>query len=299
MPEMLLSDEIVSKIRRISIMTSRLVQEQFVGQYQSAFKGKGMEFESVREYQPGDEIRSIDWNVTARTGRLQVKKFTEERELTVMLLQDASLSCRFGSNKVLKSELAAEICSVLAFSAIYNSDKVGLLIFTDHIEKVIAPKKGVNHVLRVVREALVFKSEIGGTNITAAIEYLSKITTHKAVCFIISDFLLEDYQKSLSIANQRHDIIVIRIIDPREIELPNVGLISVDDAETGQQLMIDTSDASFREKFRSKSQERLNEQNSFFTSHGIDYIDIYTDTPYIDSLVRFFRIRQSRLRRGF
>jgi len=292
----MLSDDLIAKIRRISIVTSKIVKETFAGQYQSAFKGRGMEFDSVREYQPGDEIRSIDWNVTARTGKLQVKKFVEERELSVMLLLDASLSARFGSKEHLKSELAAEISSILAFSAIYNNDKVGLIIFTDKTEKFIPPKKGTNHVLRVIREALVFKPLHGGTNITKAIEYMNRITYHRTVCFIISDFLTEDYEKSLSIANRRHDLIAIRIIDPREIRFPNAGIVSIDDAETEAHTFVNTSDSLFRSRYKERSLKRLREQERFFKSAGIDNIDIYTDEPYIDSLVTFFKLREKRLR---
>ena len=294
-----LPDEIINKIRRISIITSKIVEETFAGQYQSVFKGRGMEFDAVREYQPGDEIRSIDWNVTARTGRLQVKKFVEERELSVMILLDASLSSRFGSKNRLKSELAAEISSILAFSVIYNNDKIGLAIFSNKVDKFIPPKKGTNHALRVIREALVFESTHKGTDIAKAIKYLNMITHHKTVCFIISDFLTEEYQKSLSIANQRHDIIAIRIIDPREVELPNVGIISLDDAETNEQLLINTSSSSFRQKYHQKSLQRLKDQEQFFASVGIDNIDIYTDRPYVDSLIKFFTMRENKLRRGF
>jgi uncharacterized protein (DUF58 family) len=294
-----LSDEVIAKIRRISIMTEKIVQETFAGQYKSAFKGRGMEFDSVREYLPGDEIRSIDWNVTARTGKLQVKKFVEERELSVMILLDASLSCRFGSRQQLKSEVAAEICSVLAFSAIYNNDKVGLIIFTDKVEKTIPPKKGTNHVLRVVREALIFKSAESGTDISKGLSYLDKIANHRVVCFIISDFLAQEYEKSMSILNQRHDLITIRIIDPREIELPNAGVVVLNDAETGQQAVVDTSSHAIRERYRQNSLERLARQKDFFASIGVDNIDVYTDIPYIDSLIKFFRLREARLRRGF
>ncbi|NQT95513.1 MAG: DUF58 domain-containing protein [Candidatus Omnitrophica bacterium] len=294
-----LSDEVIAKIRRISINTAKIVQETFAGQYQSVFKGRGMEFDSVREYQPGDEIRSIDWNVTARTGRLQVKKFVEERELSVMLLLDASSSAGFGSRDKLKSELAAEICSVIAFSAIYNKDNVGLFIFTDNVEKALPPRKGTNHVLRVIREALVFKPKGTATDISEALAYLNKVMHRRAVCFIISDFLTEGYQESLSIANRRHDIIAIRIIDPREMELPNVGVVVLDDAETKEQAVADTSSAAFRDKYRDQSLNRLRTQEEFFASSGIDNIDIYTDTPYVDSLVKFFRMREKRLSRGF
>ncbi|NQT90430.1 MAG: DUF58 domain-containing protein [Candidatus Omnitrophica bacterium] len=294
----MIKQELLDKIRRISIITSKMVREVFAGQYQSVFKGRGMEFDAVREYQPGDEIRSIDWNVTARTGRLQVKKFIEERELTVMLLLDGSSSCRFGSKRQLKSELAAEICSVLAFSAIHNQDKVGLIIFTDKIEKVIPPRKGTNHVLRLVREAIAFEPQGRGTELVRALDYFNMITHRKTVCFLLSDFLIKDYEKTLTIANQRHDMIAIRIIDPRETELPGVGLISMDDAETGEQLLVDTS-APFRKDYRERSLQRLNQQQRFFNSIGIDNIDVYTDTPYIDSLIKFFKVRERRQRRGY
>jgi len=295
----MLPQEVLKKIQKISVITLRMVQETFAGQYQSVFKGRGMEFDSVREYQPGDEIRSIDWNVTARTGRLQVKKFVEERELAVMILLDASLSCRFGSNKQLKSELAAEICSVIAFSAIHNNDKVGLLIFADRTEKFIPPKKGINHVLRIVREALVFKSERAGTNLTNALQQLNMITHRKTVCFIISDFLVADYQRSLSITNKKHDLIAIRILDPRETEFPNVGLVALDDAETQQGALIDTSSPSFRRRYRDRALNRLKEQERIFAYAGVDSVDIHTGVPYMDPLIKFFRTRERRLRKGF
>jgi len=294
-----LSDDVIAKIRRISITTAKIVQETLAGQYQSAFKGRGMEFDSVREYQPGDEIRSIDWNVTARTGRLQVKKFIEERELSVMLLLDASSSCAFGSKDKLKGELAAEICSIIAFSAIYNQDNAGLLIFTDKVEKALPPKKGTNHVLRLIREALIFKPKGTATDISKSISYLNKVMHRRAVCFIISDFLTEGYEESLSIASRRHDIIAVRIVDPREVELPDAGIVALNDAETGQELLVDTSSAAFRSTYRKDALDRLKKQEEFFTSSGIDHIDIYTDTPYINSLVKFFRMREKKLSRGF
>jgi len=293
-----LSDEITAKIRRISIMTSKVVQETLAGQYKSVFKGRGMEFDSVREYQPGDEVRSIDWNVTARTGKLQIKKFEEERELSVMLLLDASLSCRFGSKTQLKSEVAAEICSVLAFSAIYNKDKAGLIIFTDRVEKSIPPRKGTNHVLRLIREALLYYPKYTGTDISSSIAYLNKIMHNRAVCFIISDFLAEDYENSISIASRRHDIIAVRIIDSRETDIPDVGIVAIDDAETEKHVVVDTSNTAFREQYRLNALTRIEKQNDFFKSRGIDHIDIYTDTPYIDSVINFFKIRSGRVRRG-
>jgi uncharacterized protein (DUF58 family) len=286
-----LSDEVTAKIQRISIMTSRMVQEALAGRYKSVFKGRGMEFDSVREYQPGDEVRSIDWNVTARTGKPQVKQFEEERELSVMLLLDASLSCRFGSKAQLKSEIAAEICSVLAFSAIYNKDKVGLVIFTDRVEKAILPRKGTNHVLRLIREALLYSPEDTGTDISSSVTYLNRIMRGRAVCFIISDFLSKGYENSIRAANKRHDIIAVRILDAREVDIPGTGLVTLDDAETGEQLLMDTSVPRFRQGYRVNSLERIKRQDEFFDSAGIGHIDIYTDTPYIDSLVNLFRAR--------
>jgi len=291
-----LSSEVVSKIKRIQINTARIVQEALAGQYKSVFKGRGMEFDSVREYQPGDEVKSIDWNVTARTGRLQIKKFVEERELLVIILLDASLSLRFGSKSQLKSDIAAEICGVLAFSAVYNKDKAGLIIFTDHVEKSIPPAKGPNHVLRIIREALLFRPQGRGTNIESSIAYLNKITHEKAVCFIISDFMQEGYEESLKIAGRKHDITAVRIHDRRESDIPQTGLVVFDDAESGDQLLIDTSRPGFGRKHRLNSLSRIKNQNNFFDASGIGHIDIYTDAPYIDSLISFFRTRLSKTR---
>ncbi len=288
--------EILQKIRRIQITTSRMVTDVFAGQYQSVFKGKGMEFYEVREYSPGDEIRSIDWNVTARMGNPYVKKFVEERELTVMLLLDMSLSCFFGTVRQLKSQLAAELCSVLAFSAIQNNDKVGLITFTDRIEKFVPARKGLRHVLRVIREALYFKPQGRGTDIPKALEYLNRVTTRKTVTFIISDFYSSDFKRSLSIANKRHDIITITITDPREINLPNIGIVKLDDAETQKSFLIDTSDPSLRENFSKNSLQRLQERHRLFRSLNVDNIDIRTDIPYSQSLFKFFRMRERRIR---
>jgi len=287
--------EIFKQVRRIQITTSRMVTDVFAGQYQSVFKGSGMEFDEVREYQPGDEIRSIDWNVTARTGRPYIKKFVEERELTVMLLLDMSLSCSFGTVKQLKSKLAAELCSLLAFSAIQNNDRVGLIIFTDRIEKFIPPRKGLTHVLRVIREALYFKPEGSGTNIKAALEYLGKVTTRKTVTFIISDFYDPAFKKDLSITNKRHDTIAITITDPLEIELPNIGIIKLDDPETGESYLIDTSSASLRKDYHRKSLQRFQERKKLFQSISVDSIDIRTDVPYSKKLITFFKMRERRM----
>lgn len=288
--------EILQKIRRIQITTSRMVTDVFAGQYQSVFKGKGMEFEEVREYQPGDEIRSIDWNVTARMGHPYVKKFVEERELTVMLLLDMSMSSYFGTVTQLKSQLAAEICSLMAFSAIQNNDKVGFIGFTDRIEKFIPSKKGLRHILRIIREALYLRPEGLGTDIPMAIEFLNRMTTRKMIVFFISDFYASDFKKPLSIANKRHDIIAITITDPHEIDLPDVGLLQLDDAETGRSFLVDTSDINVRRDFHKNAIEKFEERKKLFRSINVDHIDIRTDIPYSKSLYQFFRMRERRMR---
>ena len=288
--------EIIENIRRIQIMTSRMVTNLFAGQYQSTFKGQGMEFNEVREYQPGDEIRSIDWNVTARYGHPFVKKFVEERELTIILLLDISASSYFGTVNKLKSQLAAEICSVLAFSAVKNNDKVGLIAFSDRIEKFIPPKKGVRHILRLIREALYFKPRGRGTDIPAALEYLNKVTRRKTVTFIISDFYAPDFKKVLSISNQRHDIVAVTITDPAEINLPEVGIIQFDDPETGKSYLIDTTNNHLREKFKRNSLQKFSERKKLFRSINVDQIDIRTNLPYTQTLFKFFRMRERRIK---
>lgn len=292
----MISKEILKKIRRIQITTSRMVSDVFAGQYQSVFKGRGMEFDEVREYQPGDEIRSIDWNVTARTGTPHVKKFVEERELTVMLLLDMSGSASFGTTDKLKNQLAAEICSVLAFSAIKNNDRVGFVAFTDKIEKFIPPRKGLRHVLRVVREALCFKPQGLGTDINGAIEYLNRVTKRKSVTFVISDFYAEGYKRALAISSKRHDLIAITITDPHEINLPDIGIVKFNDAESGRSFLVDTSSKAFRDKFNQDALEKLNQRRKLFRSINIDNIDIRTDIPYDKELFKFFKMRERRLR---
>lgn len=292
----MLPKEIIKKIRRIQITTSHMVNDTLAGQYESVFKGHGMEFEEVREYQPGDEIRSIDWNVTARMGHPYVKKFIEERELTVMLMLDASSSSQFGSINQFKSELAAELCAVLAFSAVKNNDKVGLIIFTDQVEKFVPAKKGRRHVLRVIREALYFKPQHKETDITVALEYLNKVTTRRTVTFLISDFLTSGFEKPLRIANKRHDIIAVVITDPRETELPKIGIIELDDAETGQRIVVDTSFKDIREEFKGISLRQLQQRQDLFRSAGVDAINIRTDMSYVEPLLRFFRMRERRFR---
>ncbi|OGW78250.1 MAG: hypothetical protein A3I73_00600 [Omnitrophica bacterium RIFCSPLOWO2_02_FULL_45_16] len=291
----MLPKEVLRKIRRIEITTSRLVTDFLSGQYGSVFKGRGIEFDEVREYQPGDEIRTIDWNVTARMGHPYVKKYVEERQLTVMLLLDASGSSHFGTTKRFKKELAAEVSAVLAFAAIKNNDRVGLIIFTDRIEKFVPPRKGLHHVLRVVREALYFNPKGRGTDIAEALRYLDNVISRRAIAFVISDFFAEDFKKSLSIANKKHDVVAITITDPRESELPNAGIIELVDAETGKRHMIDTSSAKIRETYAQTAREIREERAKVFGSVGVDHIDISTDRAYIDEFIKFFRMRKRRM----
>lgn len=292
----MITKEVLKNIRRIQITTARMVTDVFAGQYQSVFKGKGMEFEEVREYLPGDEIRSIDWNVTARMGVPYIKKFVEERELTVMLILDMSPSSFFGTRNQQKMRLAAEVCSVLALSAIKNNDKVGFIAFTDKIEKFIPARKGLRHVLRIISEALYFKPKGKGTDINAALEYLNKITTRKTVTFIISDFYAADFKKMLAVSNKRHDIVAITVTDPREMELSDAGIVKLEDLETGSTFMVDTSDRSVRKEYAEAAHKRHEERDMLFRSIQVDNIDIRTDMPYAQSLFRFFRARESRLR---
>lgn len=288
--------EVLQQIRRIQITTSRMVTDVFSGQYQSVFKGRGMEFDEVREYQPGDEIRSIDWNVTARMGRPYIKKFMEERELTVMLLLDLSGSSYFGTVNKLKRQIAAEICSVLAFSAIRNNDKTGLIIFSDRIEKFVPAKKGISHVLRIIREALYFNPQGKKTDIPAALEYLNKVCKRSTVTFIVSDFYAQDFEKPLSIANKRHDVVSITITDPKELDLPNIGMAQFDDPETGRTFNLDTSNEDLRRNFRKNSLKIIGERKKTFNRLGVDNVDIRCDIPYNRTLFKFFRMRERRLR---
>jgi len=294
--------EILSRVRRLEVKTRRLVEETMAGQYHSVFKGRGMDFDEVREYLPGDEVRSIDWNVTARTGRPFVKKFTEERELTLLLLLDLSASGRFGSGSRSKRELAAEVASVLAFSAIRNQDRVGLVLFTDRVEKFIAPAKGRSHVLRVVRESLFFEPEHTGTDLLAAVEFANRVVPRRAVAFLISDFLLpgnekglpEPVRRALTLANRRHDLVALSTTDPRERELPDVGFVTLDDAETGEQLEIDTSNPGLRRRYARAAQTHAEALSQSLRGCGVDLLELSTDEPYLPALQRFFRGRARR-----
>jgi uncharacterized protein (DUF58 family) len=314
--------EILKKIRQIELRTSRLVSETLAGQYHSVFKGQGMNFEEVREYQPGDEVRSIDWNVTARMNHPFVKKFVEERELTLLLMVDASASGLFGSREQSKRELAAEIASVLAFSAIRNNDKVGLMLFTDTVEKFIPPRKGRKHVLRVIREALFFDARRRGTDLNQALEFLMSITPHRAIVVIVSDFLgspasprvsggrqlrpqlmlLESLAQAsftmLKQANRRHDVVAVQITDPYELELPALGRLALEDAETGEVVEVSTGDPQKRKAFAERQARAQADLARLFRSAGIDSIQLRTDQPYTAALGRFFETREKRRLRG-
>ena len=291
----MLPKEIIKKIKRIEIKTSTILNTILAGEYQSVFKGRGMEFDEVREYQQGDDIRTIDWNVTARMGSPFVKRYVEERELTVMLLVDASSSGRFGTFEQMKGEIATELCAVLAFSAIKNNDKVGLIIFTDRVEKYVPPKKGKTHVLRVIRELLYFKPEKTSTDINCALEYLNQVINRRSVVFIVSDFMSPDFKPALRIANKKHDVIAITITDPREVSMPDIGLVELEDAETGETILVDTSDKKFREAFTGNNSEERALREKLFKSIKVDSINVMTDQSYIDPLMRFFRMRERRL----
>lgn len=292
----MLPKEIIRKIRRIQITTNRLVNEALAGEYHSVFKGRGMEFDEVREYQHGDDIRTIDWNVTSRTGHPFVKRYVEERELTVMLLVDASASGSFGSAGKMKGEIAAEISALLAFSAIKNHDRVGAILFTDQVEKFIPPRRGSTHVLRLIREVLFYRPQGRGTRIQDALEHLNLVIHKRAVVFLISDLLDQGYEQALKVANRRHDVVIIQIVDPRERELPDVGILEARDAETGEIVYIDTSLSRIREIYWQKWESNREREKRLFESHRIDNVVIDTAEPYDIPLVRFFQERAQRLR---
>ncbi|MCM8773253.1 MAG: DUF58 domain-containing protein [Candidatus Omnitrophica bacterium] len=288
--------EFLKQIRRIQIVTSKMVTDVFSGQYHSVFKGKGIEFSEVREYVVGDDIRCIDWNVTARMYNPYVKKFVEERELTVMLLLDTSNSFYFGTVNNLKRNIGAEICSLLAFSAIKNNDRVGLIIFSEEVEKFLPPKKGLSNVLRIIRESLYFTPKHKRTNISNALEYLNKVCKRRTVTFIISDFYDDNFEKALAISNRRHDLVAITITDPRELFLFNMGLVQLEDRESNRSFLLDTSDRYIRENFSKNALEIIDKRKQIFSRLGIDNVDIRCDIPYNRTLFKFFRAREKRLK---
>ena len=287
--------EILKKIRTLEIKTRGLVETAFAGDYHSVFKGRGMNFEDVREYQPGDEIRAIDWNVTARMGTAYIKKFTEERELTVMLIVDVSASGNFGSTWQSKRELAAEVACLLAFSAIRNNDKVGLLLFTDRVELFIPPKKGRSHTLRLIREILFFEPQGRGTQPGLALDYLNKIVTRRAVVFFISDFQAPDFSQALAVSGRRHDFIAIHIHDEREKIFPNIGIITLEDAETGEQVEVNTASRSTRAEFADLVQKQEADLSRTLRRNNIDAIALRTGDDYLPALRAFFKQRERRL----
>ncbi|MCH2153326.1 MAG: DUF58 domain-containing protein [Phycisphaerales bacterium] len=286
--------ELLRRIRRIEITTSRVVDELLAGQYHSAFKGMGMEFEEVREYQIGDDVRRIDWNVSARAGRPHVKNFREERELTVMLVVDMSGSQRFGSGDQMKRDLVAEVCATLAFSAIKNNDNVGLICFTDHVEKFVPPRKGPRHVLRVIRELLAFEPSGTGTDIDAALEYLTRIQKRKCVAFLVSDFEDDGWHRAAQVARRRHDLIAVDIHDPRERELPDVGLVELEDNETGELVLVDTGSARVRREVAAMTARKAEDRHQWMRSNRIDQLALDTDQPFVETLSQFFKSREAR-----
>jgi uncharacterized protein (DUF58 family) len=292
----MLSRELLAKVRKIQFKVSKLSTDVVSGHYLSAFKGSGIEFDEVREYIPGDDIRAIDWNVTARTGSPYIKRYVEERELTVILVVDLSASQRFGTVNHLKSELAAEISALLAFLAIKNNDKVGLLIFSDHCERFLPPQKGRRHVLRVIREILAYQPSGVKTNIREALGFINRVIKHRGIVFLLSDFMDHDFEKILKIMTKRHDVVALGLEDPRELELAQLGLVELKDSETGERIILDTDSAAVRATFKANAAARVDRNLKLFKSSKVDYIRIATDQPYIDSLQQFFQRRERRFR---
>jgi uncharacterized protein (DUF58 family) len=296
--------EILKKVRQIEIRTNRLVNDSLAGRYHSVFKGRGMDFDEVREYVPGDEVRTIDWNVTARAGHPFVKKFTEERELTILLLVDVSASGNFGSGKQSKRQMAAELASVLAFSATRNNDKVGLILFSDQVEHYIPPRKGRQHVLRVVREILFFRPQHRRTDIVTALDFATQVTNRRAVMFLVSDFqfagdqeqALADARRAMRLTNRRHDLIAMRVHDRNEMELPDVGTLAIEDAETGELLELDTANPKVRTRFAEIAQAQLEQLRRALASEGVDALDLDTRESYLPVLMAFFKNRERRMR---
>lgn len=288
--------QIFRNVRQIEIRTRGLVNQLFSGEYHSVFKGRGMEFTEVREYNYGDDVRTIDWNVSARFNRPFVKVFEEERELTVMLLVDMSGSQDFGTMVRKKREIAAELCAVLAFSAIKNNDKVGMIIFTDRVETFIPPKKGRSHILRIIRDILAYEPQSNGTNLKAALEYFTSVTKKRSIVFLVSDFIDDGYQRPMKIAARKHDLIAVRLMDAREADLPDVGLVKLRDAESGSERWIDTSQASVRKAWRENWERRFETQSREFLVSNVDAITIDARRGYVQPLVEFFRMREKRYR---
>ncbi len=288
--------EIIKKVRRIEIRTSRRVSEVLAGQYRSVFRGRGMEFDEVREYQPGDDVSTIDWNVTARMDYPHVKRFVEERQLTVLFLFDSSGSGFFGSTDRLKVEIATEVCAFLAFSAIKSNDKVGLVLFTDRVENYVPPASGSRHVLRVIRELALLQPRGVSTRIDLALDYLNRITRRSCVVFLVSDFMGDGYRRALAIANKRHDVVAIVITDPREFSLPRAGILELRDPESGERALVDSSDPGIRAAYDQAWREFSQHRTETLRQAGVDAIHVRTDRSYVDPIVRFFLMRRMRIR---
>jgi uncharacterized protein (DUF58 family) len=293
----MLPREVLRQIRRLQLKARRAVEDLLGGEYHSVFKGSGIAFEEVRAYQPGDDIRTIDWNVTARMGQPFVKRYIEERERTVLLAVDASGSQQFGTRPQLKREVAAELAAVLAFSAIANNDRVGLMQFTDEVEHFLPPRKGTRHVLRLIRDVLFWRPARRGTSLRGALDFANRVLRRRAVVFFFSDFLDRDYERAFRRAGRRHDLIAVRIADPNEEDLPPVGLLDLQDAESGRHVLVDTNDAAVRQAYHDAALARREEYRRLTRSAGVDSIEASTVGDHLDALIRFFRLRERRLRR--
>jgi uncharacterized protein (DUF58 family) len=293
----MLPRDIVRQVRRLQLRARRAVEDLLGGEYHSVFKGMGIAFEEVREYQPGDDIRTIDWNVTARMGHPFIKRFVEERELTVLLLIDGSASQQFGTRLQQKREVAAELAAVLAFSAITNNDKVGLIAFSDRVERFIPPRKGTRHVLRLIRDVLFLQPAHPGTCVREALDFANRVLHRRAIIFLLSDFLDQGYDKALKRTGRRHDLIAVRIADPREEEMPRVGLLEIEDAETGRHLLLDTFSRPVRAAYAAAARRRREALRQLARASGIDLIEVSTDGGHLDALIHFFQMRERRLRR--
>ena len=292
----MLPKEVIAKIRRLEIKTGRIVNELFGGQYESVFKGRGMEFDEVREYQPGDDIRAIDWNVTARMGHPYIKKFVEERELNIMLLVDVSGSQKFGTNTQSKLEMAAELSGVLAYTAIKNNDRVGALLFTDKVKKFIPPAKGSTHLSRILRDVLFAHPDGKGTNLNPPLEFINDVLKRKCIVFLISDFHAQGYERALAVTNRRHDVIAFELKDAGEEKLPSLGFIALEDLEKNRSRLLWTGSVSAQAAFKKNVEERRTQRREFFRRQGVDHIELYTDRSYVEPLLSFFRMRAKRFR---
>ena len=292
-----LDEALIAKIRGIQIRAKHLVNDVFAGEYQSAFKGRGLEFEEVREYQPGDDIRTIDWNVTARAGHPYIKLYRDERELTVIFVVDVSASSRFGTVDKFKNEIAAEMTALLAYTALKNNDKVGLIIFSDRVEHFIPPKKGRAHIWRLIRDILAYKSQATKTDLDVPLDFLNRVIKKRSIAFLISDFQTEGFESSLRIAARHHDLIALSVKDPKELALPKIGYIELEDAETGESILVDTFKTSTLKEYALLNKKQLKYQKDFFRKSGIDFIEIQTGQPYLNDIVRFFKDRERRERR--